>query len=81
MAKSIDLRIDFLQKQQEECANDYTKANKEWISLVVDLKEGMTKEQFDQLLKATSALEVACRMSGMYRGMQLEIKKKLEEGQ
>lgn len=81
MAKSIDLRIDFLQKQQEECANDYTKANKKWISLVVDLKEGMTNEQFDQLLKATSALEVACRMAGMYRGMQMEIKKKLEEGQ
>ena len=81
MAKSIDLRIDFLQKQQEECANDYNKANQEWISLVVDLKEGMTPEQYDQLIKATSALEVANRMAGMYTGMQMEIKKKLEEGQ
>ena len=81
MGKSIDLRIDFLQKQQEECANDYKKANQEWISLVVDLKEGMTAEQYDQLIKATSALEVANRMSGMYTGMQMEIKKKLEEGQ
>jgi len=81
MAKSIDLHITFLQKQQEEYANDYTKANKEWISLVVDLKEGMTKEQFDQLIKATSALEVASRMAGMYRGMQMEVEKKLEEGQ
>ena len=81
MAKSIDLRIDFLEKQQKECVNDYNKANQEWISLVVDLKEGMTAEQYDQLIKATSALEVANRMSGMYRGMQMEVEKKLEEGQ
>lgn len=81
MGKSIDLRIDFLQKQQKECANDYNKANQEWISLIVDLKESMTNEQYHQLIKATSALEVACRMAGMYTGMQMEIKKKLEEGQ
>lgn len=81
MAKSIDLRIDFLQKQQKECADDYNKANQEWINLIVDLKEGMTTEQYDQLIKATAALEVANRMSGMYRGMQMEVKKKLEEGQ
>jgi light-regulated signal transduction histidine kinase (bacteriophytochrome) len=81
MANSIDLHITFLQKQQKECANDYNKANQEWISLVVDLKEGMTTEQFDQLIKATSALEVSNRMSGMYTGMRMEAEKKLEEGQ
>ena len=75
MANSIDLHIAFLQKQQEECAHDYNKANQEWISLVVDLKEGMTAEQYDQLIKATSALEVANRMSGMYTGMQIEAEK------
>ena len=75
MANSIDLRIDFLQKQQKECAKDYTKANKEWIILVAELKEGMTNEQFDLLLKATSALEMASGMVGMYRGMQMEAEK------
>ena len=50
-------------------------ANQEWINLIVDLKEGMTAEQYDQLIKATSALEVANRMSGMYTGMQIEAEK------
>ena len=75
MANSIDLHITFLQKQQEECANDYDKANKEWIDLVVDLKQVITPEQFKDLINKTASLEMRSRMQGMYQGMQIEAEK------
>ena len=75
MANSIDLHITFLQKQQEECANDYDKANKEWIDLVVDLKQVISPEQIRDLINKTASLENRGRMQAMYQGMQIEAEK------